>query len=429
MKEEFISYLWKHRLLKNDFLQTVDKQPLDILHPGQENTDSGPDFLSAKIRIGNTTWVGNVEIHTRSSLWYRHGHHLDPAYDNIILHVVYELDKEICNKKDEPIPHLVIKDCFDHTLLKNYRMLKESMNWIPCENLISEVEAFLMEHWLCRLLICRLERKADEIYQYLTYFQSHWELLFLFLFCRSLGGKANAAAFGLLIQRVPLIILSKNHDKPTTMESLLLGQAGLLDDSFDEEYPNILKQEYTYLRKKYALPEPLRKDLWKYARMRPANFPDIRIAQLAMILHRCEGKLFHKMLDASDKKTIYRLLTVSPSGYWQNHYRLGKPSARRNKSIGEETVNRIVINTWAPISFVYGKETGLDHQNDRILEMLSSLPPEENAIIRRWNEIIGPRANAAETQALIELYKEYCVPKKCLKCTIGHKILGREARD
>ncbi|TVR38213.1 MAG: DUF2851 family protein [Bacteroidia bacterium] len=425
MKEEFIFYLWKHRLLNPACLQTINNERLEIMYPGQENPDSGPDFLSAKIRIGETTWVGNVEIHTRSSLWYRHGHHLDPAYDNIILHVVYELDKEICNSKNEPIPHLEIKDYFDHTLLKNYRLLKQSMNWIPCEKMITEVEPFLLEHWLCRLLICRLERKANEIHQYLTYFENHWELLFLFMFCRSLGGKANASAFGLLIQRVPLNVLSRNHDKPTTMESLLFGQAGLLDASFDEEYPNSLKQEYAYLGKKYDLPDPLRKDLWKYARMRPANFPDIRIAQLAMILHRGEGQLFQKMLETNEKKVMYQLLSVSPAGYWHNHYRLGKLSSRRNKSIGEETVNRILINTWAPISFVYGKETGIDHQNDRILHMLSSLPPEQNAIIRRWDKIIGPRENAAETQALLELYKEYCVPKKCLKCTIGHKILGR----
>ena len=429
MKEDFIAWLWKYRLLYGHRLQTTTGEPVEIIDPGLENNNSGPDFLAARVRIGETLWAGNVELHVCSSMWYGHQHHLDPAYDNIILHVVHNHDREVCKQNNESIPHLEIKGRYDPKLQHNYQLLLNSRSWIPCERLINRVDNFILQHWLTRLLVGRLARKADELKQYLYYFDNHWEKTFLFAVARSLGGKANAGTFGMLIQRTPWHVLAKNHDQLPLVEALLFGQAGLLSGTFQDPYVCRLQTNHHYLQKKYALPAPLAPSLWKYSRMRPANFPDIRIAQLAGIINKTEARPFMAASVDLSAEDIYHLFAVSTSEYWSEHYRFGKPSATCHKQLGQTTIYRIFINTLAPALCIYGKEKQLSGWIGRAVSLLEQLPPEENGIIREWRRIVPAPTNAAETQGLLELRKQYCVPKKCLQCSLGHVILSRPTKQ
>ncbi len=426
MKEDFIVYLWKHRILRGQPLLTMGGERLEIISPGQENPDSGPDFLAATVRIGDTLWAGNVEIHVRSSQWFAHNHHTDKAYANIILHVVYIYDKEVLDHYGKPIHHLEAKGYFDPSLQHNYNLLLSNKGWIPCEKQLRTQESFILNHWIWRLVISRLERKAEEVHHYLKYFDQHKEKTLLFLLARSLGGKANAAAFGMLVQRISYEILLRNHDNIFSLEAMLFGLAGMLEKPFTETYPEKLRMEYHYQQKKHKLPPPLRFETWKYSRMRPSNFPDLRIAQLAMIIHKSSGLLFSNIILNNDATHAAKLLSVAPSDYWSSHYRLGKTAASKMRPIGENTIQNILINAVAPMNFVQARESHID-TGDAALCLLEHLPPENNNIIRKWNGIIPPSAkpeNAATTQGLLELRKYYCVPRKCLKCMIGHKILG-----
>lgn len=432
MKEDFIVYLWKYRILRGKPLQTVNGERLEILSPGQENPNAGPDFLAASVRIGGTLWVGNVEIHVRSSQWFLHKHHTDRAYSNIILHVVYIHDKEVLDKYGQPIPHLEAKNYFDPALQNNYNLLQSNKGWIPCQKQLKQQNAFILNHWIWRLVINRLERKAEEVNHYLKYFGQHKEKTLLFLLSRSLGGKPNATAFGMLVQRTSYELLLRNHDNIFCLEALLFGQAGMLERPFSEEYPEQLRQEHIYQKKKHDLLPPLKFELWKYARMRPYNFPDLRIAQLAMMIHKNRGQLFGKIILNDDAKQLTEALTVAASNYWSTHYRLGKSTSKKNKTIGESTIQNILTNTVAPISFVQAKENPLREPGEYAIKMLEQLPPEDNNIIRKWVTILPDHCkptHAADTQGLLELKKYYCLTGKCLKCMIGHQILGAKNKS
>lgn len=423
MKEDFISYLWKHSLFKPGTLHTLEGERVEIISPGQENPDAGPDFLAACLRIDQTTWAGNVEIHVCSSSWFAHGHHRDPSYDNIILHVVYQCDKEAQNSKGKAIPHLEIKGCFDPGLQSNYQSLMASRAWVACSKMISKVDAFLVSHWIHRMLVCRLERKSTEALRFLQYFEGHWERLFLYLLAKSLGAKANALAFGLLVQRLPYPVIARIHDQPFVLEALLLGQAGMLSGSLDDPYPRLLQKEHVYLKKKFRLPVALDKKIWKYARMRPMGFPDLRMAQLAMMIHRGEGRMFAKVLGESSLMEAGKSFAIKPTDYWDTHYRLGALGKHKTKTPGKESINHIMINAIAPAAFIYAKEKNRNGLAEAILKMLGQLPPEDNRIIRNWKNWLEPPTSAAESQGMLELFKSYCVPRKCLRCPVGYKIL------
>lgn len=425
MKEEFITYLWKHRLIRGQPLLTFNGERIDIVSPGQENRDGGPDFLAAKIRIGNTLWAGNVEIHVSSSAWFTHRHDQDDTYNNVILHVVYLVDKIATNKRGESIHHLEVQSYIDPILHGNYRSLEDNRLWIPCQKQVHHIGPLLYKSWLNRLLICRLERKTDEIMRLLQYFNNHWEHFFLFMLCRYLGGKANTTAFGLLIQRLPFHTLARNHDQLFVLEALLFGQAGLLENHFSETYPRSLKKEYHYLRKKYDLPAPLDSSIWKYAKMRPASFPDVRIAQLARLVNLSKAKMFKKLMGTKNTREVTDLLSVNLSGYWNCHYRLNHGSAGKIKSLGRETIHTIIINALLPVLFVYGKQQIIPGIAELVVDRFASMPPENNRIIRKWCMITTPPDCSAESQGLLELYNDYCTAKKCLQCAWGHAILRR----
>lgn len=421
MKEEFISCLWKNCLINQEGLTTHEGDPVHIHHPGYVNHDAGPDFFASRIKIDDTLWVGNTEIHVRSSDWYRHKHHLDPAYDNIILHVVYEHDQLVCNSKGKSIPTTEVKNHFQRQLLDNYLALTAARSWIPCQHKLAEADGFILRNWLARLLVERWERKMPEMLQYFHYFASNWERTFYFLLARNFGLKVNATPFGMLMQKTPLGILLKNRDQLPVIEAILFGQAGLLSDTCSDEYQAKLQTEYYYQQKLYKL-QPISGSLWKFCRMRPVNFPTIRIAQFAALIHQHE-KLFDRMIHAENTSSLFKLMRVKASDYWDSHYRFGKTTKASAKIMGEDAMENIIINTIAPVMFLYGKESLKPDMAEKAVDWMQALPPEKNQIIRNWQSLGLSPQNAAESQALIELKKCYCTPRRCLSCQIGYQVI------
>ncbi len=428
MKEEFIHFLWKYRLFKRSLLKTTRGEVIEIIHPGDGNTNSGPDFSAAKVKIDGTLWAGNIEMHLQSSDWFRHGHQHDQAYQNIILHVVYKHDKEITDSLGRMVPVFEVAGFIDPFLPENYEKIIQSKTWIPCANYIQEADNFIMMNWLSRLLVDRLERKAGEIISFLEYFEQNWEKTFYYFLARNFGFKVNSSPFGLLAQKTPYMLLSKHKNDLTQLEALLFGQAGLLANNFNDAYPEILKREYHFLKHKYNL-EPLDSSLWKLGRLRPTNFPTIRIAQFARLINQSSG-LFSKLMHTAEVEEIYKLFSIQCSPYWSDHFKFDVLSKKSNKSLGKSAIDNIIINTVVPMKFVYGRENMKPEIKDDSLMLISKIQPEDNKVIKYWKMLsIHPR-NASESQALLELKKNYCTPRKCLHCAIGlHLIRSKPVVD
>lgn len=424
MNENFIAYLWKFRLYKKGKLQTSKGENIEILQTGEENLQSGPDFFNAKIKIGDTIWAGNVEIHVKASDWLKHQHQTDDAYDNVILHLVYEADIAIKRRDGTPIPTLSLFRHIPPIMYQNFLYLQSSKDWIPCEKQISQIDGFTFSNWLDRLLIERLERKINPILQALEKNQNSWETTFYYFLARTFGGKVNSEPFELLAKSLPLEVLAKHKSQLFQIEALLFGQAGLLDKNFQENYPQSLKKEYHFLQQKFNL-QPLQGHSWKFARMRPPNLPTIRLAQFASLIHQSSG-LFSKVLAAQKLEDYHELFKVQLSDYWLTHYVFDKSSKKRNKSLGKSTINSILINTVVPMLFVYGKKRGQSDFSDRALKLLEELPPEKNSIMDKWKALEVKPRNAFESQALLQLKNEYCSPKRCLECAVGNKLVRRK---
>ncbi|MEZ4884759.1 MAG: DUF2851 family protein [Chitinophagales bacterium] len=421
MNEAFLSYLWKFRLYKNEHLQSTEGEPIEVLQTGEQNHQAGPDFFNAKIKIGDTIWAGNVEIHTHASDWLKHQHQRDDAYDNVILHLVYEPDMDIKRKDGTPIPTLSLFKRIPPILYQNFLYLDSSKQWIPCQEQIAQIDGFTLSNWLDRLLIERLEQKITPILQSLQQNQNSWETTFYYFLARTFGGKVNSAPFELLAKSLPLEVLAKHKNQLFQVEALLFGQAGLLDKEFEEDYPNALRKEYHFLQKKFTL-NSLQGHSWKFARMRPPNLPTIRIAQFANLIHQ-SSSLFSKVLSTQKLEDYYQLFEVQLSDYWLTHYVFDKSSKKRSKSLGITTINSLLINTVVPMMFVYGKKRGENDLSDKALKLLETLPPEKNSIIEKWTTLQVKPQNAFETQALLQLKNRYCDSKRCLECAIGNKLL------
>lgn len=424
MKEAFLYYVWKFRLFNQKKLQSTSRNQLQILSTGEQNHQSGPDFFNAQIKIDQTTWAGNVEIHIYASDWHKHGHQNDPAYNNIILHVVYEADVSICRKNGEPIPTLELKPLIPPALYRNYLYLQSAKAWIPCEKLIHQIQGFTFSAYLHRLLIERLARKTEPILHSLQLNQNSWEETFYQFLAKAFGTKINAAPFELLAKSLPISILAKHKNDLFQIEALLFGQAGLLDVDFEEDYPNALKKEYHFLRKKFNL-QALQGHSWKTTRLRPPNFPSIRIAQLAALIHQ-SIQLFSKIIVLDELKAYYDLFTVNISPYWHTHYVFDKKSSKRKKNIGKTLVHNLIINTIAPILFVYGKERGKPELQEKALNLLEKVPAEENSVLTQWAYLGRSAKSAFDSQALLELKNEYCSKKRCLECVVGHELVRKE---
>lgn len=422
MKEDFLHYIWKYKLFNTSNLATHNGVAIHVLNFGLHNTDAGPDFFNGKVKIGATTWAGNIELHINSSDWIKHKHQDDKAYDNVVLHVVYKNDKSIIDKEGNAIPTLELKELIDQKIIKKYEQLVHlSDSSIPCSKQIKYVDEFTINSWLNRLAIERLERKSAEIQATLKLNKNNWEETFYQYMFKYFGLKVNALPFELLAKNSPLKIIEK-HNAIYSIEALLYGQAGYLESSIDDEYSKSLRKEYQFLKAKFEL-IPLDKTIWKMLRLRPSNFPTIRISQLANLLSK-QSRLFSKILEVETVKEFQDLFSVKASEYWRRHYQFGESVENEvEKKLGITTINSIIINVIVPFTFVYGKAKQNEKLVDKSLKLLELLKAENNVITKNWNTIGVKSSNAMQTQSLIELKNNYCSQKKCLNCSIGNKIL------
>ncbi|HEY3388014.1 MAG TPA: DUF2851 family protein [Prolixibacteraceae bacterium] len=423
MKEDFVHFIWKHKLYQNDSLFTEDGEPLQIIHPGWHNTNAGPDFFDARIRIGETLWAGNIEIHQRASDWNKHGHQNDPVYRNTILHVVAISDTRVFNDLGSGVPVLVIK--WPEWIEDNYEVLIKSHDWIGCASLLYQVDPFRIKFFLNGIVIERLKQKIDAISKVLTETKEDWGETFYCMLARSFGLKENALPFEMVARSLPQSVLARHHDSLFQIEALLFGQAGLLgDELFGDEYYLELRKEYRFLAVKYGL-KPIAGHLWKFMRMHPGNFPTIRLAQFASLIFHSKG-LFSAVVEANNLEDLKKLFMVEASEYWDKHYSFNKPSVTRKKVFGDQIFRLIVINVVVPFYFLYGESQNKLFLKDKALDILEQVPAENNSSINRWAEAGVVAANALESQALLQLQHNYCEPRKCLDCTIGHKIILHE---
>lgn len=427
MREDFIHYLW--RLARFDLreLTTTTGEPIRIQHFGLHNVNAGPDFSSAKINIGGINWAGNVEMHLKSSEWYEHNHQEDRAYDNVILHVVLEEDRPVFRPNGERIPCLELRGRIPSGLVQNYWRLLHNESWIPCQNQLNQVPEITRNLWLDRLLANRLNQRGTEMYERLKATNRDWEELFYQSLARSLGGKINSDAMDMLARSLPLRVILKHKHSLLQLEALLFGQAGLIPTATEEMYPQQLAREYKLLATKHQL-TPLPPTIWRYLRLRPANFPEVRIAQLARLL-AVTGQLFGKTLAAANVSELENMYDVSLSNYWQNHYRFGRESKRSVKRLGKDSVRSILVNTVAPAYYLYGKLRDNGSYQTKALELLEALPPEKNLVLTNWENLGMKATDAGRSQALLELKKNFCSQKRCLDCSIGCAILRNNGQN
>jgi len=423
MTEAFLYYLWRYQLFNTPLFST-DGEEITVISPGSLNNDSGPDFFNGKIKIADTLWVGNIEIHIRSSDWNRHQHQKDAAYNNTILHVVFECDKMVNTQDAQPLKCLELRGKFSSKSLQRYEYLLHNKNWIPCAKQLEDLPDFEWRNWLERLSIERLENKSAFVEELLNSCSNDWEKAFFICIAGYFGQKINQLPFQILARSLDPKILAKHKDQLFQIEALLFGQSGLLEKDFKEEgHYQHLKKEYAFLSKKYKL-FPMPNHLWKYMRLRPAAFPDIRIAQLAQLMSQTEF-LFSKILELDSLKEVEKLFLTQASEFWDTHYRFEVPSPEKVKKLGSSSRQILLINAIIPFLFVYGRKKGEPQYENRAMDFLSQIKTEQNHITRNFSQLGKKAINALESQAQIELKQHYCDFKKCLDCKMGMMIMGK----
>ena len=432
MKEEFLHYLWKYSLYDQERLFDNEKNKIIVLNPGDYNRDAGPDFFNARISVGGIIWAGNVEIHTKSSHFDIHGHQNDPAFDSVILHVVAENDKMVFNTRGEEIPTAILK--FDPVYYDKYIGLVNNPYIIACQDDINDLDMILVKHWLNSLVVERLQTKAESIMKIFSSTGNDWDETFYRVLSRYFGFRVNTGPFEMLATALPFRIIRKHSNDLFQIEALLFGTAGLLEeklfkDAISDDYYRILIKEYAILSSKYSL-QPLHGYLWKFSRLRPSNFPTVRLSQLASMLS-VSGGLFSRVLEETDIKEIKKLLEVTASQYWDDHFVFGKISRSFSKHAGSQAVDLLLINAVVPVLFAYGQNRDSSVIIERSLCFLENIIPEENVIIKEFRETSITAESAFYSQALIHLRNEYCKKRKCLNCRIGNMIIsqGRKLRD
>ena len=419
--ERMLQYIWKHRLFSEADFVTTEGAPVFVIDVGIPNTDAGPDFFNAKVRIGNTVWVGNIEIHNRSSEWSQHHHQQDKLYDTVVLHVVRRHDKEIFRTNGEPIPQAILP--VPEKIETNIEWLLSRDTPVYCAERLSAVSSLHLSSWMNALLAERLERKTDDIFVRLKKNFKDWNEVFYLTLTRNFGFGVNSDAFELLAGSLPYKCILKHRNNPVQIEALFLGQAGLLDGEGEEDpYFRLLKREYDFLRKKYLL-RPVESYLFKKLRTRPVNFPHVRLAQLAAMWIKYD-LLFSQILETEQVKALRAFFNVEPSEYWLTHYHFHAVSDAKKKSVGKNATDIILINTVIPTLFAYGKQTNRPEYCERALRFLEELKPERNSIVSLFRQHGVSVRNAGDSQALIQLRREYCEKKKCLFCRIGFRVIG-----
>ena len=422
--EEFLHFVWQFRLYDTLQLQTVDGKALKILNCGFPNKDAGPDFTNAKIIIDGTTWVGQVEVHLKSSDWNLHQHQNDGAYENVVLHVVWKHDIDIVRADGTILPVLSLQDKIPQHLFENYEDLISSTNNFPCEQQIGAIDSFVINGFLSRILVERLEQKSQEVFERLAQLNGNWDETFYHFIARNFGFKVNALPMQLLAQGLPQQLFAKHKDQTLQIEALVFGQAGFLNQSFEDEYPRKLKTEYTFLQKKYDL-TAIDISLWKFLRMRPQNFPTLRLAQFAALITK-SNHLFSKVLEVKNVKELCLLFEELPvNDFWLSHYHFNKEAEKVTVQLGKSSIDNLLINTVSLFLFAYGKYTGQANYQTRAFYLLESIAVEKNAIVSQYLDVGVKVENAYQTQALLQLRKAYCIEKRCLNCGIGLKILKK----
>lgn len=419
--EQLLHYVWKHKIFPLKELKTTTGQQVEVIDTGLANTDAGPDFFNAKLKLDGVLWIGNIEIHERSSDWFKHGHHADTGYNSVILHIASEIDTEISRSNGERIPQIQL--ICPEAVRTNYKELLETDSYPPCYRIIPSLPPFTAHSWMTALQMERFEQKATLLNERLKRCQGNWEDAFFITLARNFGFGLNGDAFETGAHRLPFRAVDKHRNDLFQIEAIFFGQAGILEDSDGDGYYLRLKKEYTYLQHKFGL-IPMDASLWRFLRLRPANFPHIRIAQLACLYHRAYG-LLSRIMETETLQGVRDILKGGTSEYWLTHYTFGGSSPSRPKTLSNTSLDLLIINTVVTFLYAYGL-----HKGNRVLcaragSFLEELKAENNYITRMWEQCGMKASNAADSQALIQLKKEYCDKKKCLYCRIGYEYLKR----
>lgn len=421
LKEDFLHYLWKFKLFKLDVLETVDKKKVSLLKTGIHNKESGPDFFNGLVDIDHQRWAGNIEIHLKSSDWYAHQHEKDPNYDSVVLHVVWEYDVPVFYSNQKEIPTIQLSDYIESAVLDSYfDLFSSKQKWILCEDTIGKTDSFILEAWLNRLYFERLEKKSQKILQLLEETNNDWESVLFQLLAKSFGMKLNGEAFLDLAKSFDFSVLRKCQGIKGAIEILLMGQAGFLNENFEEIEYTVIKKEYEYLQKKFKLTS-LFKGKFQFFRLRPNNFPTIRLSQLASLYERHQN-LFSKVIESKDINKLYDLFSIKASSYWDTHYVFGKEAKNSIKRTSKSFADLIVLNVLIPLRYSYEKHHNKIISND-LEALVESIKPEKNSIINMYIKHGVNIKTALDTQGLLELKSSYCDLKRCLDCTIGLQLL------
>ena len=419
--EQLLHYVWKHKIFSLKELKTTTGQQVEVIDTGLANTDTGPGFFNAKLKLDGVLWIGNIEIHERSSDWFKHRHHADAGYNSVILHIASEIDTEISRSNGERIPQIQL--ICPEAVRTNYKELLETDSYPPCYRIIPSLPPFTAHSWMTALQMERFEQKATLLNERLKRCQGNWEDAFFITLARNFGFGLNGDAFETWAHRLPFRAVDKHRNDLFQIEAIFFGQAGILEDSDGDGYYLRLKKEYTYLQHKFGL-IPMDASLWRFLRLRPANFPHIRIAQLACLYHRAYG-LLSRIMETETLQGVRDILKGGTSEYWLTHYTFGGSSPSRPKTLSNTSLDLLIINTVVTFLYAYGL-----HKGNRVLcaragSFLEELKAENNYITRMWEQCGMKASNAADSQALIQLKKEYCDKKKCLYCRIGYEYLKR----
>lgn len=425
--EKLLHYVWQHRLFPDHGLQTAHGESVDIIDTGLHNSNSGPDFFNAKIRVNGLLWIGNVEIHERASDWYRHHHETDPAFDNTVLHICTIIDTEITTSSGRVIPQLKME--IPEYVRTNYAELSEEDTYPPCYRVIPSIPPITVHAWLNTLTAERLEQKSRKVTRWLEQTEQDWEKTCFIILARNFGFGINSEAFEQWAAQIPLHAAGKHRNDLFQLEALFFGQAGLLDNEAvsperRDDYFVSLQKEYAFLRHKFSL-EPCSHKMWRFLRLRPQNFPHIRLAQLAALYHTRQTD-FSALLHAPDIHSMRKLFTPQVSSYWETHYTFGATSAATPKHLQETSQDILLINTVVPMLFTYGRLRFEEKRSEQAFELLEKIKAEKNFITRSWAQAGITAAHAGDSQALIQLKKQYCDTKDCLRCRFGAEYLRKK---
>jgi len=424
MPEEFLHFIWMYQLFDHVALYTSNGEKIQILSAGFINNNSGPDFSNARIKIDDTVWAGNVEIHVSTSDWYLHQHQLDPAYSNVILHVVYHDDSERIQQQKNTIPILALEKRIDLAKYIDWENLRKSDTWIPCENQLSKIPQVVINQMISAAAAKRLKEKTDRVISLNTFLKGHWEHTLMQAIIIAMGTKVNRDAFHALAMIIPFQLIKKIEHNQLLLEAVLFGIAGLLDDELKEAHPKKLKALFEFEDRKYHF-NKLNPSIWKFMRMRPYNFPSVRIAQLAALFANwtsvCESVFYARDIDLIEKQ-----FRKDSHLYWQTHYRFNSITKPRSSVIGKSMFNHIMINTVIPFLYAYGVKHDNEDHSRHAFELMEQIDPEVNKITSNWKKRGVHASNAFESQGLIELKNTFCSFKKCLSCKIGVWIMNTD---